>query len=166
MIEETSSQSPSSGKTDFLAEYNLLRKLERGLFFSVLAKAGLYPGQLPILEFVHAHEGCTQTEIARHLEVSAASIASSTKRMQKAGLILKKTDQLNLRANMLYLTPKGRELAALCRAEINELQSTYLSGFNENEKEQIIQLIMRINENIRQIREETIRTDADRQVGA
>jgi DNA-binding MarR family transcriptional regulator len=159
-------QPTSPEKTDFLTEYNLLRKLERSLLFTMMAKAGLYPGQLPILEFIQAHEGCTQTEIARHLTVSAASIASSTKRMQKAGLILKKTDQYNLRANMLFLTPKGRELAGLCRAEINALQSAYLNGFQESEKEQIIQLLSRINENIRRIKENVASSDSDRQGAA
>ncbi len=150
----TSNEQPTfPEEPDFLTEYNLLRKLERGLLFTIMAKAGLYPGQLPILEFIQAHEGCTQTEIARHLTVSAASIASSTKRMQKAGLIVKKTDQFNLRANMLYLTPKGRDIAGVCRAEFNALQSAYLNGFLENEKEQIIYLISRIIENIRNIKE-------------
>ena len=86
--------------------------------------------------------------------------------MQKAGLILKKTDQYNLRANMLFLTPKGRELAGVCRAEINALQSAYLNGFQESEKEQIIQLLSRINENIRRIKENVASSDSDRQGAA
>lgn len=142
----------SQDNTDFLTEYNLMRKLEHGLLFSILIKAGLYPGQLPVLNYVREHEGCTQTEIAKCLNVSAASIASSTKRLQKNGMILKKSDQLNLRANMLYLTPKGRELTCIYQMEINQLRSGYMNGFSESEKKQFISFLKRINQNILNIK--------------
>ena len=56
-------------------------------------ESGLFLGQLPMLEYIWLHDGCTQVEVAQALDVSAASVAVSTKRLQKAGLLVKKTDE-------------------------------------------------------------------------
>lgn len=70
--------------------------------------AELYFGQLPILEYVREHDGCTQAEIAESLCVTPASISTSTKRLQKSGLLTKTTDPDNLRCNRLSITEDGR----------------------------------------------------------
>ncbi len=67
----------------------------------------LYFGQLPILEYIKNHDGCTQVEIAEELCVTPASISTSTKRLQRAGLLTKTADPDNLRCNRLSITPEG-----------------------------------------------------------
>lgn len=67
----------------------------------------LYFGQLPILEYIRNNPGCTQAEIAERLCVTPASISTSTKRLQKAGLLTKTTDPDNLRCNRLSITEDG-----------------------------------------------------------
>lgn len=67
----------------------------------------LYFGQLPILEYIRQNDGCTQAEIAEWLCVTPASISTSTKRLQRAGLLTKTTDPDNLRCNRLSITEEG-----------------------------------------------------------
>ena len=74
--------------------------LRRTLLTKTMLNTGLYFGQLPVLMYISNHEGCTQKEIADWMKVSPASIALSTKRLQKAGLIEKSVDKDNLRRNM------------------------------------------------------------------
>ncbi len=116
----------------------------RVIFFRAFQNNGLYPGQLPILEYVLQNQGCTQKEIADKLFVSAPSIASSTKRLQKAGLIDKKTDETNLRQNKLFITEKGSWVAKNCRDEFNRYQESFFQGFTEKELTQLGAFLDRI----------------------
>lgn len=81
---------------------HLLRKL---YMQKTMPDHDLYFGQLPMLEYIWLHDGCTQVEVAQALDVSAASVAVSTKRLQKAGLLVKKTDEKDLRVKRLSATP-------------------------------------------------------------
>ncbi|MFA9423150.1 MAG: MarR family winged helix-turn-helix transcriptional regulator [Sedimentibacter sp.] len=126
---------------------SILRRIEAHRIFS---KVGLYPGQLPLLEYIMCNDACTQKEIADKLRVSPASIATSTKRLQKSGLIKKKTDEDNLRKNMLSITEKGAELAKICRDSFDVFDKKLFNNFSEEElfslKGHLDKLILSIND--------------------
>ena len=128
-----------------LEKLNILRRIEAN---KISADVGLYLGQLPILEYIIHHEGCTQKEIADIMRVSPASIATSTKRLQRAGLIKKQTDEENLRKNMLSVTKKGIELAMKCRVNFNEFDQKLFSGFSDEELLSVQELLDRLISNI------------------
>ncbi len=109
---------------------NLLRRIE---LHRVAADVGLHLGQLPVMEYIIRNDGCTQVEIADTLKVTPASIAISTKRLQKAGLIQKKTDETNLRCNKLSATEKGIELSQNCRDRFNKFDNKLFAGFSDQE---------------------------------
>ena len=89
---------------------------------------GLYFGQMPVLDFIAANPGCTQVQVADHLRVSPASIALSTKRLQKAGYLTKEVDAENLRCKRLYISEEGLEVFSsfLDRVTLN------MTGESEN----------------------------------
>ena len=89
-----------------LFEVDVLRRV---CLQKAASDSGLYFGQLPILQFIHEHPGCTQREIADKIGVTSASVALSTKRMQKSGLLTKEIDSQDLRCNRLELTETGIE---------------------------------------------------------
>ncbi len=109
---------------------NLLRRIE---LHKMTADLDFHLGQLPLMEYIIRNEGCTQREIADTLKVTPASIAISTKRLQKAGMILKKTDESNLRCNKLYATKRGTELSLNCRDRFNEFDKKLFAGFSDQE---------------------------------
>jgi DNA-binding MarR family transcriptional regulator len=90
-------------------------------------------GQLPILEYIHHHPGCTQAEIAEHLCVTPASISTSTKRLQKSGLLTKITDPENLRCNRLSITEEGIIRCENNRAMINRIHDRMFLGIDAAE---------------------------------
>ncbi len=126
-----------------LGDDNIRRKLawkmdktymvRRGVMSKLAADAGLYAGQLPIIAYVNHHPGCTQKELADWLGVSAASVALSTKRLQKQGLIDKTVDETNLRRNMLSVTEKGREVAFTHRRNAGIFDDRMLEGVTDEE---------------------------------
>ena len=109
---------------------------------------GLYDGQLPILEFLIHSPGCTQCQIAHWLCVSPASIAQSTKRLQKAGLIEKRVDADNLRCNRLYATESGIVTAQEYRRTFDVLDDETLHGFSEEDMRQAVDLLDRMIANV------------------
>lgn len=122
---------------DIARKMNSLSILHRICIQKQASKNGLYFGQPPILEYVAHHDQCTQREVADFMKVSPASIATSVKRMQKAGLIEKMADNSDLRYNRLNITDKGRELTYKCRKDFDKVDAQMFSGFSDEECEQL-----------------------------
>ena len=118
---------------------------------SVLKKSqsyGLYVGQPQVLAFVRQNPGCTQTEIAEHLGVSSASIAFSTKRLQKAGYLMKQVNHLNMRCNKLYVTHEGEEVLDRFKDVYDEMNLAMFEGFTAEELDQLRSFTERVNKNM------------------
>lgn len=130
------------------ARLNKLYLSRRVMLNKQAMAAGLYIGQLPVLEDIRHHDGCTQQDIARRLQVSPATIAVSTKRMQKAGLIEKKVDESNLRCNSLHVTERGWAYAEQARALFNASDRQLLAGFSNAEMDTLTGYLDRMIKNI------------------
>lgn len=127
---------------------NKLNILHRIYIYKEASKNGLYFGQPPILEYVRDHDQCTQCELADFMQVSPPSIATSVKRMQKAGLLEKAMDQSDLRYNRISITEKGKELVRKCRQDFDKIDSQLFLGFREQECEQLCEYLDRMIENM------------------
>lgn len=138
-------------KPDYFSITEKLNKLflwHRISLYKIAHHSGLYQGQLPVLAFIQKNEGCTQKEVANQLGVSAASVASSTKRLQRAGMIRKKIDETNLRQNMLYLTEEGEKTTEKTCKMMDEFHLSFFQGFSENELELLGQFLDRMIHNV------------------
>ena len=92
----------------------------------------LHHGQLPVLEYISKHPGCTQVDIAGTLLITPSSIAQSTKRMERDGLI-EKHRQADNRCLGLFLTQKGEEVACRCREYFDELDRGLFAELTDEE---------------------------------
>lgn len=110
---------------------NLLNCLRRAAFRGACPQ--LHKGQLSVLIFIESHEGCTQCDVAKAMNVSAASVATSTKRMEKADLICKRQDENNLRCNKLYLTEKAKSILQYGKKRADSIDEQLYAGINEEE---------------------------------
>ncbi len=128
-----------------LDKVSLLRKVQVNYSSR---KQGISLGQFPILDYILDHPGCTQKEIAGWLQVSPASIALSTKRLQKMGLIRKAADEENLRCNKLTATELGIQRRNQFREQMDACDEKMFRGFSEEEKEQLMQMLDRLIQNI------------------
>ena len=120
----------------------------RKLYLNRSQAFGLYVGQPQVLNYVRQHPGCTQIEIAENLGVSSASIAFSTKRLQKAGLLQKQINSLNMRCNKLYVTPEGESVLDNFRSAYDEMNSNMFEGFTAEELDQLLDYTERFIQNI------------------
>ena len=119
--------------------------LLRGLFIRRTSQdSPIHFGQIAIMKTIEQHENCTQATIAECLSVTPASVAVSTKRLQKAGLITKTVDQDNLRCKRLSLTEEGRTAIERHIALFEQYDSRVFSCLSEDEKEQLFELLKRL----------------------
>ena len=114
-------------------EIMVFQILRKKFIRNEITKQGLYYGQHHILEFINHNPGCKQTDLSYYLKVTPASIAVSTKRLEKAGFIEKQVDQDNLRQNSLFLTDKGKEACENMERFFMNLDSDALKDITEEE---------------------------------
>ena len=129
----------------------LLRRL---LCQKEFTNLGLYKGQIGILEYVIRNPGCGQKAVADHMSVTAASIAKSTERLQRAGMLTKSVDEENLRCNRLYITEKGEEVAVATREMFKKLDEKMFEGFSDEELATLESFLERIVVNLSENPEE------------
>lgn len=138
-----------------ITEYDdVFRHMNRASFlhrFNVhvlLAPYGIYPGQMPLLLFIDRQPGCTQRDIAKALGVSTPSIATSIKRLQRAGLLNKLPDDHDMRCNNITLTGKGAEMVQVGRQVFDQVTRQMFRGLSPQEMQILGRLTARIEENL------------------
>ncbi|MGN0571385.1 MAG: MarR family winged helix-turn-helix transcriptional regulator [Candidatus Fimenecus sp.] len=113
-----------------------------------LKDSGVYFGQPPILDYLAQNGSGTQNEIAKALHVSPASVSVSLRRMQKAGLIEKATDETDLRCNRMSLTQKGNEQHEYIHGYFEEIDRRLYADFSAAELETLERLLTRLCDNL------------------
>lgn len=120
---------------------HLLRKL---FIKRTTSSSPLHFGQVAIMRMIGMNENCTQTMLAERLNVTPASVATSTKRLQRAGLITKTVDKNNLRCKRLSLTEKGRETIEQHHKLFEDYDQLIFSSFNDEDKQQFLEYLERL----------------------
>lgn len=130
--------------TQIALKLDRLQMLHHSCRRRMMHRIGLWRGQMPIMEYVELHEGCTQASLANRLGLSAATVAVSTKRLSRAGLLLKETDPDNLRCNKLFLTEAGRERMQQGRALAEEHNRRIFGELSAAEQDTLLALLDRL----------------------
>lgn len=73
---------------------------------------GLHPAQGPALFLLGHHEGAPQSEVARLLRLTPASVSTMLRRMERDGWVERRADPADQRVSRVYLTEKARALHA------------------------------------------------------
>ena len=133
---------------DLGARLMMLNTLRRGVVSAATADCPLYGGQFPVLESIIRMPDSTQATLAEQLHVTPASIALSTKRLEKSGLIERRVDPKNRRKNMLRATEAGVRAAEVCLRGFDEADARTFSGFSEEELAVFCGLLERMIRNL------------------
>ena len=88
---------------------------------------------VPLMAYILEHPGCTQGEVAAWLYISAASVATSCKRLEKEGLLERRVDPGNRRKNQLFVTEEGAALTKEKRAMLNRVNAWTFADIDEED---------------------------------
>lgn len=109
---------------------------------------GIYFGQPPILKYLSEHKNATQKEIADFLHISAPSVATSLKRMEESGLVVRVENKKDARRNSVKLTKKGQELVKYTDDTFMCVNGVTFRGFTEEEMDTLVSFLERMNNNL------------------
>lgn len=127
-------------KFQTVSRMNFLEFMIKRIIKKKMDKANIHPGQPFILRIIGENPGISQTELAEKLRVTPASVAVSTKRLEKQELIIKKEDENNLRLNHIFLTDKGKEIVEYIKEAFKEIHSQMFGNITEEELTTLISL--------------------------
>ena len=118
----------------------LLRRAWYGLnqaFRRRIAHIGITPDQFTALRTLLEGdpEGLVQSEMSRLMASDPNTVASLVNRMEKAGLVQRRTHETDRRANRIQIKPEGKRRYQEARKVALNLQSEILSSLSEDRKE-------------------------------
>ena len=122
------------------------------LFFICISKELetplVHPGQGALLTTLLGKGSINQSELCKKLQVSAASVAVSLRRLEQQGLLVRKQNPNDLREKVLTLTSLGEKMALDLRQAIAKVEGYAMEGFSKEEFDQLELYLSRIMANL------------------
>ena len=103
-----------------------------------------------IIAFLSCKKGedVFQKDVEREFDVTRATASKVIDLMEQKGLVRRERVSHDARLRKLVLTQKAEAISALVETDRNLLEETLIRGFNEEEKTQLCEFIMRMKTNL------------------
>ena len=108
----------------------------------------LQSGARRILFFLCEGDGVSQLTLVRATRLKAPTISLIVQKMERDGLITRRTDEIDMRLTRVFLTEQGREAANAMKTAMQEAETAVLSDFSAKESEQLNGFLVRMCANI------------------
>ncbi len=99
----------------------------------MLAEDGLTSAQPGVLFFLGRTDGALIGDISAALDLVPSAITGLADRMERAGLIKRKRDDEDGRAQRVYLTETGEKIRKRAVAQARAINATLMQGFSSDE---------------------------------
>ncbi len=128
----------------------LVRTFSRvaGLLEQAISRHGLTIAQFDVLATLHLREGVTQQELASHLLVTKGNVCGLLHRMEVSGLIERRPDPRDRRANRIHLCPAGRERFRSASPDHDGLLRAALGHMTGHQREDLVALLRQIEQTL------------------
>jgi DNA-binding MarR family transcriptional regulator len=133
------------------ALFERVKKLQHNRVVKLYERLGLYYGQPPILSVLWEYDGSTQTELARKLRLTPATVTVTLKRMEKSGLVKRKPDEQDSRVSRVYLTEKGWGLKEPVNKVSKQIEEETFANLTFMEKAILRRLLIQMEQNLLRI---------------
>lgn len=114
-----------------------------------ICSLGIHPSQHHFLMYIAKHGACTQNSIAEAMEISAATVAVSLKKLEKGGYIQKQISSSDGRSNVIALTEKGEDVVEQSKEMFEKVDREMFTSVTEEEQQQFHGLMERIINNLK-----------------
>ena len=99
---------------------------------------------------LHQNSGMSQRELAKKMKLTPPTITSGIKKMEKQGLIERRSDEQDQRIMRLYLTEKAENCLEQVWDVINKTEEMLVSGFSIEEKILLRRFLLQMLDNLKQ----------------
>lgn len=121
---------------------------------SCLDKTGVYQAQHHLLMRISHNPNASQKDIAMSMDVSAATIAVSLKKLERGGYIKKEMDKGDNRLNQITITDKGNKVVEQSKQIFESRDRKIFEGFSEEEKHTLSALLQKLDTNLVRMEDE------------
>lgn len=126
----------------------------RRIMQNYLDETGVYQSQHRLLMEIARNPNASQKDITRSMDVSAATIAVSLKKLERGGYIKREADEGDNRLNKITITEKGNRVVEQGRKIFESAEGKVLEGFTDEEKSALMVLVQKLNNNLERMEEE------------
>jgi DNA-binding MarR family transcriptional regulator len=126
----------------------------RRLMQNYLDETGVYQAQHHLLMEIARNPRASQKDIARLMDVSAATVAVSLKKLEKGGYIKREVDEKDNRLNKITITERGNKVVEKSKEIFAATDRKVLAGFTEEEKHTLFVLLQKLNANLVRMEDE------------
>lgn len=120
----------------------------RKIMQNYLDVTGVYQAQHHLLMKIYHNKNASQKDLARSMDVSAATIAVSLKKLEKGGYINKEMDKGDNRLNQITITEKGNKVVEQSKLIFESTDRKVFEGFTEVEKHTLSNLLQKLDINL------------------
>lgn len=126
----------------------------RKIMQSYLDETGVYQAQHHLLMEIAHNPNASQNDIAKSMDVSAATVAVSLKKLEKGRYIKREADEEDNRLNKITITEKGNRVVEQSRQIFNMTDRMVLEGITEEEKLYLSSLLKKLDANLVRMEDE------------
>ena len=106
-----------------------------------LAKLGVGSTEYECLLLIRKNEGTTQSFLQERLYVDKAAVARMITNLEKKGLVVRKRDERDRRANNIYSTEKAREVRADKQGAESMFYEWLLESYSDEELKPFLEIL-------------------------
>lgn len=111
------------------------------LFAHKAARVGLTRPQWHVLGGIRRQDGITQSELAGAIAMGKSPLGKVVDKLEAEGLIERRPDPNDRRANRLHLTEKAGPLMEPAAEVVEQLEQLAFDGLNDDQAEHLIDLL-------------------------
>jgi len=112
-----------------------------------MSRMGFGPGQFFLLSELYTEEGLSQDELSQRVGVDKSNTSRALAKLEKFGLIQRKSDPKNHKVKKVYLRAKALDVRNEFRKVQQEWNAKLLKGFTKKEKAALIASLTKIADN-------------------
>ena|SRR5260221_9903294 len=137
---------PIHGSTSYLLSQ--ICKLYRALANQYLEVVGVHQGQELILCELAQHNGQPQSELAQRLCVQPPTLTNALNSMEKAGLVQRRTDEVDQRVSRVYLTETAVEVQPQIDQIWSAIEDQAFAKLSPEERSTLHRLLNQVYQNL------------------
>lgn len=136
-------------RTDSLGyQIGLLGRLYDRHLQDALKEFGVAPGQFAPLVMLFEQDGLTQADLCRRINVEQPTMANTLARMERDGLVKRKSDTVDKRRTLVFLTPKAKDVQNKIMNAVRDVSSHALANLSAAEQDEVFRLLSRMADNL------------------
>ncbi len=121
-----------------------LNQIHYALFLAECAEFDLTPVQYGVLTSLHEHPGNDQASLARDVGIDRTNAADILRRLERRGLIARRTSERDRRVRQCYLTAEGERIRCSMFDAMRRAQVSLLDPLTPTEQNDFLLMMMRI----------------------